>query len=443
MDKDNINFSERQIKILEDIGKRFRPTIKKGIRNFSLALIIIYLLLLCVLFWLANQGEQNVFIAIFLGVLLLGVFLLNWFLYRKKLKKLLEADDFTIGLHYRNTDPRVIGNALKAKSGVMPAFWILGILYLFSSIGLGIIHLTTVKPDYNQLVYQTMVVETIKDFKDEIKLTFVGDDHEYIISSIYFDYIDTDNLVLNVLPEDTVEIGYKALLDDKMTSIYFFRSEGITYMDEAIFHQGYDANQRIGYIIFIVCSAVTMVCLVGGFLYYYLVYKKRLGQETIDLEKTEAEIQLIKEEQESLENEIRTVDFELKVSDITKFVSVILSVIFTIIIFVSVRDVSASDKLFVGIVASLFALVFWRWTIACFYNKDIIKDEMYIKKRFLGTKQVELKHIKLIRRSRNNIGTLSFELIGFDNNVIFWVISVDKKNEMLLEAFQKSGVHIE
>lgn len=442
MDKDKINFSERQVKILEDIGRKYRPMLKKDIKNLSIVFFVIYLLLLSVLFWLSNQGDKNFVIAIVLGILSLGVLLLNWFLYRNKLKKLLKADDFTVGLHYRYKDPRIFGNAVKAKSHVMPAFWILGILYLFCSLGLGIINLTTVKLDYNQLIYQTKIVETVSDFEDEIIFTFVGDNHDYIISSIYFDYIDTDSLILNVLPTDTVQIGYKTLLDDKMTAIYFFSSEDIIYMDEAIFDQGYEANQRIADIIFIVCTSITISCLVGGLSYYYLVYKKRLEKEEISFEKTEEEIQTF-QELNPVESEIKPLDFELKVSDVTKLISITLSIVFTIILIISIRDVSASDKLFVGIIASLFALVFWRWTIACFYNRDVIRDGIYIKKRFLGTKQVELKEIKMIKSYTNNIGILSFEIIGFDNSVIFWAISVDKKNEVLLDAFKNSGVHIE
>jgi len=140
---DKKEYTERQISIINKVGEKFRPTLKKEKVTNILTGLIMCLTLAVISLFVVIKYEEILFL--YITIYLLGSFIgiLTLVSYNKKMNDLMNSDDFIIGLHYKHKDPRIIGNSKLMLSNHRASVLIISIMCIFILAVFGILWLAT------------------------------------------------------------------------------------------------------------------------------------------------------------------------------------------------------------------------------------------------------------------------------------------------------------
>lgn len=441
MKKQNVVYSERQIDLLIEIGKKYRPRIIKDMRIQTYPLIISYFLVIgfSILLALGNPiyYVMLMVVVVFGSVGLVGLALLT----RREYINLLKSTDLEVGVFYKRKEPKVIGNAkFKRQSFVLP-FIFVGILSLIVTVMM-IFFICLEKPDYTQLSYETKEIESISKYRDSIVFIFAGETKEYFINSIYADYIDEDSIFENITGGKNVVIGYEEIVDDQNISIIYLYSDDVFYMNESEFNQGYDRNHNSAVAALIVSSIFALSSFIVVLYFGKIAYNKRIKLEVVNLELTKEEITQFNKLNIEDMNNAKTIFIESKVSDLkSKIVSFIAAILFVVDIG-TIITTQQESKIYAGIVLTVPAICFILWAISCYISRDILSSEKFIKKRLFFVKEYSIRDIMQIKYtySKDIYGIMIYD---DKNNEIANFVPLEKSCYQLLEGFEQLGILVQ
>lgn len=104
-------YSDRQKKILVEIGKKFRRKIHKEMITKIVSTMSLCLLLIYAAFKILNYNKNMLVFLIVILIIGTIIGILNLVQYTKKMVALKNSNDMTIGLHYKHKEPSIIGNS--------------------------------------------------------------------------------------------------------------------------------------------------------------------------------------------------------------------------------------------------------------------------------------------------------------------------------------------
>ena len=445
MIQDNKDFTERQKRILEKIGEKYRPKIEAEKKRNTILGVLLYFVCIGILIIILKEDFRYIYTAISLSVI--GVFILaiNLVLYRNKLNDIVKGDNYHIGLYYGQLDVRVIGNNKRMLKRIVYVFLFIAVISLIFSIVMGIASYTTELPDYSQMNQITGIVEYIDlGSKRDLEVKFVNDDQKYMINSIFYNFIDYDELLNFVKPGQIITIYVEQYENtDRFVSIYYLSHNGNEYLGYSNFVKGFEANVKVAYVSFILSSAIFLSCIIWIVLYKTLIFNRNVLLEEYDLEFTQIELdQMIKNTNREIADNYSSKDVKkVEIKQTRKNINLAISfaIIFTLIAIVVFFTAKGTTNRNIGtIMMSFIALMIWFGVITSYVNKEIVSDKEFIKKRLFFTKKVDFKDIKMVKVSS------SFVVIkDHENKQILSASCQSKELDELINAFESGGIYCE
>lgn len=445
MIQDNKDFTERQKRILEKVGEKYRPKIETEKKRNTILGVLSYFVCLGVLIIILMEDFRYIYNVIVLSIAGIFALTIGLVLYHNKLNDLVKGDDYHIGLYYGHLDVRIIGNNKRLLNKVVLVSILFAISSLMFSIIMGIASYAIELPNYSQMNQITGMVEYIDlGSNRELEVKFVNDDHKYTINSIFYNYIDYDELLNFVKPSEIITIYVEQYENnDKFISIYYLKHDGNEYLGHSNFVEGFEANIKISFVSFIVSSVIFLSCIIWIALYKILIFNKNVLLEEYDLEFTQIELNEMKKNtnRETVDDFTlkKAKNVEIKQSKRNINLTTSFAIIFTLIAIVVFFTAEDTTNRNIGTIAILIiALMIWFGAISCFVNKEIIKDKKFIKKRLFLTKIVDFKDIKMVK--------ISFTLVlikNHENKEILSAFCQSKKLDGLINAFESEGIYVE
>ena len=158
---DNENFTNRQRRVIYEIGRNFRERLDHEKRKLIVLNLIV--LFIPILFGVLlsvfdnNQPQYYFFVIVF-------IFIVGFNIYKKikDLNHLKNQDDYIIGLFYADKDKRVIGTADKKLKQVRLSSVIIALVTFFISVIVGAIVFNQGKTDFDKLTTVEGIIEEAK-----------------------------------------------------------------------------------------------------------------------------------------------------------------------------------------------------------------------------------------------------------------------------------------
>jgi len=435
------NYTERQIAIIENIGRRKRPSLKKEKRKNTILSIVFYCVCLSFLIFLSIDDNRYLFTTLFLSVFGTIVFFANIAMYFNRLDNLNRSDDFQVGLHYMHNDVHIIGNNKKLlKNNIFVSLSLFILSFIFAII-MSLAFYGNENPDYSEMLVFTKEIESMEMQKDDLFIHFRDDSHKYFVNSIFSDYIDYNQLFEEVIIGDELTVYTENYNQgtDRSISIYYLEHEGIVYLGYDNMIQGYEANVRVAFVTFIVSTLLAILILVWMIIYKYCIYDNNVVKEEYELRLSKLEIKDLLEKRSTVITDSHDLYIEIKQPKrnliIASTIAFVLSII-SIIIYLYAQGTTNRNigTIFMGTIAALF----WFALLTVYKDKEIISNNTFIKKRVFRTRKVDFKDIKLVKIALNSI-----EIIGKDNNTILTASFQSKNIKPVIDAFENNNIYVD
>ncbi len=297
----NQQHTERQIKILEEIGKSNRNNIDKDIRKNTLSIFLFIIIGLSIsVLLLTYGGLQFIALAIFLNISMISMSVVVILPKNKKLSDIKEKPDYEIGIVYATMDKRVVGNNTQLKQSTKAITIVMAFLFMIS-VAIFILASNAYEPiTYENTVEIQGTLKSIsKDEGDDIHIKMNESDTEMIMSSIYADAINYQDLLNEVNVDDSITI-YKdedyTHYDEPACNILYLKINDIEYLNYDIALQAETDDNNLGLQVFLWFGGITLTLTISGLIALLFIYPKREANEIYDLSLTEAEKQLKRNE---------------------------------------------------------------------------------------------------------------------------------------------------
>ena len=129
----NQQHTERQIKILEEIGKSNKNNIDKDIRKNTLSIILFVIIGLSFsVLLIVVAGLELIAMAIFFAIAMFSMSFAVILPKNKRLSEAKEKSDYEIGILYATIDKRVVDNNSQLKQSTKVTTIIMGFLFIIS-----------------------------------------------------------------------------------------------------------------------------------------------------------------------------------------------------------------------------------------------------------------------------------------------------------------------
>lgn len=442
---DNKNYTERQIQIITKIGAEKRLTIDKDKKKTLLTLLLGFVFVIGMGIILVTYDSSYLFLFIFWiifgGASYYGIL-------RKKTKTISELKtktDYEIGLYYADSDPRVFGVSDKRLKNLKLGMLIMGILMPFMALLIGLVSFSEVQPDYDQMDMVNGIIEDGEYNEDYISIE-IDDGVEYRISSIYSKYIDQDDFLNDVRIGDSVTMFIDPDNGDRdFYSAYYLEIEGVQYLDEETMILAWEANHRLGIILFAVFLTIGVISIISYPIYKNQIYQKNKQKEIYDLSFTKEELNEIKaiKQDEFIDKTFENNNEKpyIKTTHPKGFLILFIVITFLGIIIVLLGLILAddpTDKIPIMIMGLFFSFLGGLGLFAIKNEYEILDGDILYVKRFFKMKEIPIKEIASITVNRQMV-------IFYDINtkVITRASTMTKGLAKIVEYLADNGVILE
>lgn len=435
---DNENFTNRQRRVIYEIGRNFRKRLDHEKRKLIVLNLIV--LFIPILFGVLlsvfdnNQPQYYFFVIVF-------IFIVGFNIYKKikDLNHLKNQDDYIIGLFYADKDKRVIGTADKKLKQVRLSSVIIALVTFFISVIVGAIVFNQGKTDFDKLTTVEGIIEEAKYSSEKIDIKLKDDDTIYRITSIYVDVFDYDEF--NEVAKEGDMITF--LCDEKRNNfrpVYYVEVNGVEFLTKDEVLKADEENIFIGKIICFVFLGIALISF-GSYIYYKnFIYKRNKENEYLNLDFTEAEL---KELEESLNKGHIDINNEIYIKTGYPKSYLILYLIFGVIsLGLLIGSVFALNELVAFLVLLSLGLLFGLMVLIGIYdltkNFEELKGNKLIAHRFFKKKEIDISELKLIRITPTYI-----KFIDKDGKTFCRMASQTLRVGEIIEELSNRGVRVE
>jgi len=436
---ENGNYTERQKNIIKKLGKEHRENIDKDKKKNILHKLYFILFSICcgVLVVVFNQ-EYIILVGFF--ITLNFIFLpINISKKNKQLNKLKEENDYTIGLFYADSDPKIKGNAnKKLKAQKIPSI-VLTICGFTMAVLILFISLNDESTDYSSL---TTVQGVIKEAKynggkdKEIEITFLNDDITYVVTSTYVDEFDWDEFYGVADKEHTMTLYCDKVYNDNYRNVYYAEINGVELLTEEEVLIADADNNKLGSILCIIFGIGTVIALSSYPIYKSIIYPKNKSKEIYDLEFTDEEFKEIEDKNidyiDIIENPTYIKTSYPKWVLIFYLVFGIMGIGFMIGSFFSKETSDFWSILFIGL---FFVLITVIGLIDLTKNFEELNGDTLTVNRFFKKKIIMVKDIKAI-----NTNAQYTVFVDRNGKTLCRISSMTKGLNDIVETLQKRGI---
>ena len=435
---DNDLFTERQKEIIVKIGKDHKEKLDKEKRrvygvHFSILFVLLAVVFVLVLTEIFNPGQGLIF-----AVILIIAAGSNISRNSKVYENLKGQDDYAVGLHFVDKDPRVVGNADNRLKATRVGTLVSGIFALVIALICLLVSLFDKPTDFSALEEVNGTVHSVRLERERILISLQDDDREYAVPGIYLKKVDWAEFEKAAKRGKSITVLANTTKEG-VRYVYYLEVEGTEFLTREEVSEAENRNLRIGYALAAVFGAVALVCPKYYLIFKRTVYKKNKAKEIYNLEYAEEELEALAAAAEEMVGETEEKTY-IKTGCPKSY-------LFILGFFGALGLAGVAGAWFIndGVLKWLvfgFALFFLLLALIgvydCLNRREILDGDTLTVWRLFGTKNIKVKELKKVV-----IKPLQTESIARTGKTFCRIGNLTKGLDRILEELNKRGVRIE
>ncbi|HHZ11703.1 MAG TPA: hypothetical protein GYA05_03200, partial [Acholeplasmataceae bacterium] len=243
---DNDLFTERQKEIIVKIGKDHKEKLDKEKRrvygvHFSILFVLLAVVFVLVLTEIFNPGQGLIF-----AVILIIAAGSNISRNSKVYENLKGQDDYAVGLHFVDKDPRVVGNADNRLKATRVGTLVSGIFALVIALICLLVSLFDKPTDFSALEEVNGTVHSVRLERERILISLQDDDREYAVPGIYLKKVDWAEFEKAAKRGKSITVLANTTKEG-VRYVYYLEVEGTEFLTREEVSEAENRNLRIGY----------------------------------------------------------------------------------------------------------------------------------------------------------------------------------------------------